>query len=205
MLAEAPWTIASADLDRLRAVGLGDEALVQAIGIAGFFCYVTRVADATGIDYDYESPLPLLEPDRDREPLPRPPREAWPAPATEPRLSLALRPASAAALAAWDAYLFDRDAPLARGERALVAGTAAWHACDAAGVDRHGRRAPTNERESRLADFADRLGLAPWTSSPTDLDGLRAIGLDDAALLDAIGTIAYQSARSRIDLALAAS
>jgi uncharacterized protein YciW len=166
---------------------------------------VTRVADATGIDYDYVSPLPLLEPDRDRAPLPRPPRERWPVASAEPRLTLGLRPATAAALAAWDGYLFDRDAPLARPERALLASRAAAHACDAAGVERHGAAEPSDERAARLAAFADRLSLTPWASSAADLDGLRAVGLDDAALLDAIGTVAYQSARSRIDLALAAS
>jgi uncharacterized protein YciW len=205
LVAEAPWTITADDLDRLRAVGLGDEALVQATGIAGFFCYVTRVADATGIDYDYVSPLPLLEPDRAREPLPRPPRERWPHGSRSPRLTLDLRPATAAALAAWEEYLFDRDVPLARRERRLLAARAAGHACDAAGTARHGAGEPAGEREARLAAFADRLSLAPWTTSAADLDALRAAGLDDAALLDAIGTVAYQSARSRIDLALAAS
>mgnify|MGYP000033995590 CR=1 FL=1 len=34
------------------------------------------------------SPLPLLEPDRDRAPLPRPPRERWPVASPEPRLTL---------------------------------------------------------------------------------------------------------------------
>lgn len=40
----------STDIDRLRAVGLDDETISDAIQIVSFFNYVTRVADGVGIE-----------------------------------------------------------------------------------------------------------------------------------------------------------
>jgi alkylhydroperoxidase family enzyme len=43
-----------ADIDALRAVGLDDAAISDAIQVVGYFNYVTRVADGVGIDDEPE-------------------------------------------------------------------------------------------------------------------------------------------------------
>jgi len=40
----------SADLDHLRAQGLDDRAIHDAVQVIGFFNYATRVADALGVE-----------------------------------------------------------------------------------------------------------------------------------------------------------
>jgi uncharacterized peroxidase-related enzyme len=42
------------DVRRLRAEGWSDEALVDAVGIVGFFNYITRVADGLGVELNTE-------------------------------------------------------------------------------------------------------------------------------------------------------
>lgn len=39
-----------ADLDKLRAAGFSDRALHDAVQIVGYFNYITRVADALGVE-----------------------------------------------------------------------------------------------------------------------------------------------------------
>ena len=39
-----------ADIDRLRALGLGDRAIHDATQVIGYFNYITRVADALGVE-----------------------------------------------------------------------------------------------------------------------------------------------------------
>jgi uncharacterized peroxidase-related enzyme len=43
-----------ADIDALRAVGLDDAAVSDAIQVVGYFNYVTRVADGVGIEDEPE-------------------------------------------------------------------------------------------------------------------------------------------------------
>jgi uncharacterized peroxidase-related enzyme len=212
LITTAPWTLTRADLDRLRAVGLPDEGVVQAVTIGALFNYVTRVADAIGLEFDYESPLPRLQVDVSVEPLPRPDREGWPAldvdPALDPgaalSLSLALRPASAAAFERWRAHVFERDAPISRRDRAVLGRAAAFHVCDAAGVSAFADAAPTSPREAALAAYATKLTLAPWQMTEADLAPLRRESLDDAALLHVVAVVALQNTLSRIRLALGA-
>src|SRR6185437_6104793 len=80
LLTEAPWTVDAGDLDRLRAVGLGDESVVQVVTIAAMFNHLVRAADATGIEFDYTTALPKLAVNRDRAPVPRPAPAEWPRP-----------------------------------------------------------------------------------------------------------------------------
>ena len=42
------------DIDALRAVGLDDTTISDAIQVVGYFNYVTRVADGVGIDDEPE-------------------------------------------------------------------------------------------------------------------------------------------------------
>ncbi len=46
--------IDQADVDVLRAQGLDDAAISDAIQVVGYFNYVTRVADGVGIDDEAE-------------------------------------------------------------------------------------------------------------------------------------------------------
>jgi alkylhydroperoxidase family enzyme len=200
LLTEAPWTVDAGDLGRLRAVGLGDEAIVQAITIAAMFNHFVRAADATGVEFDYVTALPKLAVDRDRAPAPRPAPAEWPRPA--PRLPRALRPATMAAFEAWRAYLFERSDALPRRERAVIARTAALHLCDAAGVEAWSGAGAETSREQALAAFAEKLTVTPWRMDPEDLEALRAEGLDDVQVLHAIAGVGLQNVLSRVHLAL---
>ncbi len=49
-LTRHPHDMTPADLDRLRAHGLDDRALHDAVQVIGYFNYITRVADALGVE-----------------------------------------------------------------------------------------------------------------------------------------------------------
>lgn len=200
LITDAPWTVDDDDLDRLRAAGLGDEAIVQVVTIAAVFNHLVRAADGTGVEADYPSPLPRFEVERDRAPIPRPERDAWPI--TKPRLPLSLRPATEAALSAWRAYAFADGAGLSARDRAVLAHTAAHALCDARGAAEHPAPSLDDPRESALAAYAEKLTITPWGMSATDLTPLRALGLDDRALLHVIATVGLQNTLSRLHLAL---
>ncbi|MFT3772107.1 MAG: hypothetical protein QM820_42415 [Minicystis sp.] len=200
LLTDAPWTVDDGDLERLRAAGLDDEGAVQVVTIAAVFNHLVRMADGTGVEADYPSPLPRFEVDRAREPIPRPDRAEWPT--ARPRLSRALRPATEASIAAWRDYIFTPGLGLSARDRAVIAGTAAFHLCDAAGVDEHGDATPRDAREAALSAYAEKLTRTPWRMSAEDLAPLRAQGLDDRGLLHVIATTGMQNALSRLRLAL---
>jgi uncharacterized peroxidase-related enzyme len=48
-LTEAAWKMTLDDLERLRAVGFDDVAILQITLIASWFNYINRVADALGV------------------------------------------------------------------------------------------------------------------------------------------------------------
>lgn len=199
-LAEAPWTMDDRDHDRLHAAGLSDEEIVHAVTIVGMFSHFTRAADATAITPDYTSPLPRMEVDAAREPLPRPDPEAWPKVAA--RLSIELLPSIAGAFARWREYVLTRTESLSARDRAVLARAAAHHLCDAAGVAEHADGAPRSPREAALAAFAEKLTVTPWRMQDADLLALRRAGLEDRGLLQAIGVVGFQNQASRVRLAL---
>lgn len=49
--------MAPADLDALRALGLDDRAIHDAVQVVGYFNYITRVADALGVEVEAHIPL----------------------------------------------------------------------------------------------------------------------------------------------------
>lgn len=55
-LTRAPGAMRAADLDPLRAQGLDDRAIHDAVQVVGYFNYINRVADGLGLE---------LEPDMD--------------------------------------------------------------------------------------------------------------------------------------------
>jgi alkylhydroperoxidase family enzyme len=198
---ERPWALRGADLERARAAGLGDDAVLQAVVLSAYFNYLNRVADAVDIEFDYESPLPVPDRDPSREPEARPPREAWP---TRPAFGLALaqRPLTAEAFDRWRTYVLERDAPLSRRERAVVVRAVAASLCDARTVEALAEAAPGSPREERLAAYAERLTATPWRLTEDDLHALRALGLDDRGLLDVISVASFPNTASRLSLLL---
>ena len=204
ILAEAPWTIGRADLDRARAVGLSDGTLAHAIVLTSFFHYLNRVADAVDLDFDYESPLERLVRATGREPIERPPPARWTCGEGLPALSFADFPRAEAPFEAWRAYLTERNAPLGRRQRNVLRRAAAAALCDAAGVSELADATPRDDLERRLAAYAHTMTVAPWRLTKDALDGLRKGGLDDGGLLDLISVAAFQNTASRIRLGFTA-
>ena len=196
-LTAAPWSVTPAFAEEFAAEGLDGAAVQAATGVVAMFNYLTRVADATGIDFDYASPLPVFQPDRDREPTPRPGREAWPAVSDEYR-TLPAFPDLGPAWLQWRTHVFDSDEPLTRRERRLLAAAAAQESCDRTRADSLADTTPGDDRESRLDAFARKLSRQPWRMTPADLDGLRAAGYPEPALLHVISVVALQNAESRL-------
>ncbi len=203
LLTEAPWLVSAGDLDGMGRAGIADHEIVHAVAVTGFFNYVTRVADASGIEFDYESPLPRLQIDLGREPLPRPPRAEWPELDPSPRRPISLRPATEAALAAFRSHAFELDAPLTRRERRVIARVAMEGVCDA-GASALDDAAPRTPREEALAAYAAKLTVTPWRMTEADLAPLRQEGLDDRGLLHTLSLVAFQNMDSRVRLALGA-
>lgn len=202
-LTAEPWAVTAASRDDLMAHGLDEADLEAAIGVVAMFNYLTRVADASGIDFDYASPLPRFEPRRQQEAVPRPDGSAWPVVGAEFR-TFPRFPALSEAWQRWRGYLLDADEPLTRRQRGVLVRAAAVACCDRFRVDELAEYHPDGDAEIALADFAERLSLRPWRMRPTDLDGLRAAGHPEPALLHIISVVAHQNAESRAALGRAA-
>ena len=88
------------------------------------FNYFTRVADATGIEFDYPTAPPAFEPDLCQVTAPRPDRpvsfSGLAGVRRRPRLE-GLR----AAWESWRAYVLEADQPISQRERRLLAAVAA--------------------------------------------------------------------------------
>lgn len=205
LLADAPWTIGRADLERARGAGLSDGSIAHVVVLSSFFHYLNRVADAIDIELDYESPLERPIKDSARPAIERPPFEDWPRPSGSPALSFADFPAASVPFEAWRAYVTERDAPLARRSRDVLRRAAAQALCDAETVEELVHATPQDEREQRLAAYANTMTVAPWRLTRQMLDALRADGLDDRPLLDLITVAAFQNTASRIRLAFSAN
>jgi hypothetical protein len=198
-----PWALTRDVLDDVAAQGIGPDAMEAAVGVVALFNYFTRVADASGIEFDYTSPLPTFEPDVCRVPAARPDRSAWPVVGGE-RRTFVRRPALRDAWQRWRDYVFGSDQPLSRRERTMLAAAAAAECCDAWRVDELAGAGiePRTDAEQHLVDFACRMSRHPWQMTAEDLDGLRAAGYPELALLHAISVVALQNADSRLALVL---
>lgn len=191
-------------MDELAAQGLDANQLETATAIVGVFNYLTRVADASGIEFDYTSPLPRFQPERERRASGRPGVQSWPVIGPEFRTFPRL-PAFAQAWQRWHEYVFDSDEPLARRERMVLALAAARECCDRWRADELAAYEPADDRERLLAGFARRLSREPWRMRPADLESLRRAGYPEPALLHAIAVVALQNAESRVAMGRAAS
>ena len=65
------------------------------------------------------------------------------------------------------------------------------------------RQAALPEREAALAAYAEKLTLQPADVTPADLEPLRAVGLDDHQILEAVQVIGMFNMTNRVSTALA--
>lgn len=215
-LTSQPWALTPDVVAEVARHGLDAEQVEVAVGVVAMFNYFTRVADATGIEFDYQTPLPAFEPDLRRDAALRPgrPASAVPAPSVAAALSVAAargdRPQPRdqrlrAAWESWRAYELEADQPLSPRERRLLACVAAEDAADWAAAESLGGTEPVRSGDDELISFARKLSREPWCMQPEDLEKLRASGRSEVAVLHVISVVAHQNADSRLATGLAAA
>ena len=177
--------------------GLDEEQVEAAVGVISMFNYFTRVADATGIEFDYPTPLPAFEPDLCQVTAPRPGRPV----SSHPEAGFRPRPRQQQLRVAWEswrAYVLEADEPLSRRERRLLASVAAEEAADWEGAEALNGLESGESSDGRLVAFARKLSRQPWQMESADLERLRASGYSDEAVLHMISVVAHQNADSRL-------
>ena len=174
----APWDLSRAHRARANTDGLDDDAILHVVLQAAYFGHLNRIADATGVPLDYEVQLAAEHADPSAPALPPAPRFVT----GRPAIDLSRRPTTQAALSEWRRYLIEKDAPLSRRQRTLIA---RWVA-------------------AALQTLAETVTLAPWQLTDASFAALRDEGFDDAALFDVCATASSATMFSRIEVALAA-
>ncbi|PZC46899.1 MAG: Alkylhydroperoxidase family enzyme, contains CxxC motif [Chloroflexi bacterium] len=71
-------------------------------------------------------------------------------------------------------------------------------ASEVAKVANNWRTAELDAKERAMLEFSERLTFTPGLMSPDDLDGLRAVGFDEAQILAIVAAAAYRNFVSRI-------
>jgi hypothetical protein len=204
-LTARPWALTPHAMAGAGRHGLDEQQVEASIGVISMFNYFTRVADATGIEFDYKTPLPAFEPDLRQAAAPRPRRPGSSARgAGRGRQQPRHRPLRAA-WESWRAYVMESDEPISRGERRLLAIVAAEESGDWEGARALGELSSPTDGDSRLIRFARKLSRQPWAMEASDLAELRAAGYPEDALLHIISVVAHQNADSRLDLGLSAA
>ena len=168
------------------------------------FNYFTRVADATGIEFDYPTPLPAFEPDLCQVTAPRPGRPV----SSHPEAGFRPRPQQQQLRVAWEswrAYVLEADEPLGRRERRLLASVAAEEAADWEGAEALNGLKSVESSDEQLVGFARKLSRQPWRMESADLERLRASGYSEEAVLHMISVVAHQNADSRLVAGLRAA
>jgi hypothetical protein len=196
---EHPWAITGADLARARAAGLDEAGVLHAVLQASLFGHFNRIADAVGVDLDYPDSFgaPHVEPAT--------PPYLWPTSVPDPNvprpIELASRSGAVDLATAWERYALDRDSPLTRRQRAVVAAAVAERLGDVSTPP----LAPETDLERALVDLADLVTLAPWRLAPSAYTQIRLAGLsDDSDVFDAVATASSAGVFSRIRVTLAA-
>ena len=192
-----PWSLSRAYHAEWHAAGLSDDDILHAIALSSFFGHLNRIADAVRVPLDYKVRLepPATDPG---EPalLPSPIAVTG-----RPAIELSRRPATAQAIATWRTYIFDRDAPLTRRQRTVLARWVSLFLGDG------GISTPAdltvNPIDGALRDLAETITLAPWKLSDASFAPLRKHGLDDAAIFDACAVASSAGFFSRVQVALA--
>jgi hypothetical protein len=200
-LTAQPWALTGEAVHDAGRQGLDEEQIEAAVGVISMFNYFTRVADATGIEFDYQTPLPAFEPNLRQVTAPRPDRSSPPAaPRRRPQF-----PPLQAAWASWRAYVLDADQPISRRERRLLASVAAEEAADWEGAEALNGGKSAGGGDAPLVGFARKLSRQPWSMEAADLESLRAAGYGEDAVLHVISVVAHQNADSRLAAGLAAA
>jgi hypothetical protein len=203
-LTAQPWALTADAVQDAGRQGLDEEQIEAAVAVISMFNYFTRVADATGIEFDYVTPLPAFEPDRGQVTAPRPERPGSPGPYAGHRR----RPRHQqlqAAWASWRAYVLDAEEPISRRERRLLACVAAEEAADWETAEALGGLRSVAEGDDLLIGFARKLSRQPWCMEADDLERLRKAGYREEAVLHVISVTAHQNADSRLAAGLAAA
>ena len=203
-LTARPWALTQEAVEDARRQGLDEDQIEAAIGVISLFNYFTRVADATGIEFDYPTALPAFEPDLGQVTAPRPDRPvSFSGPAggrRRPRLE-GLR----AAWESWRAYVLEADQPISQRERRLLAAVAAEEAADWEGAEALNGSKSGPDGDDQLIGFARKLSRQPWRMGKEDLERLRSLGYSEQAVLHVISVVAHQNADSRLVLGLGQS
>jgi alkylhydroperoxidase family enzyme len=203
-LTAQPWALTGEAVQDAGRQGLDEEQIEAAVGVISMFNYFTRVADATGIEFDYQTPLPAFEPNLRQVTAPRPDRSV-----SSSRPVAARRrpqhPQLRAAWASWRTYVLDADEPISRRERRLLASVAAEEAADWEGAEALNGGKSAGDGDDRLVGFARKLSRQPWSMETEDLERLRAAGYCEEAVLHVISVVAHQNADSRLAAGLTAA
>ena len=203
-LTARPWDLTAEAVGDARRQGLDEDQIEAAIGVISLFNYFTRVADATGIEFDYPTALPAFEPDLGQVTAPRPDRPvSFSTPAEGRR-----RPRLAGLRAAWESwrtYVLESDQPISQRERRLLATVAAEEAADWEGVEALNGFKSGSDGDDELIGFARKLSRQPWRMGKGDVERLRSLGYSEEAVLHVISVVAHQNADSRLVLGLGAT
>ena len=192
-----PWLLSRAHHAGAHAAGLSDDDILHAILLSSYFGHLNRIADAVSVPLDYKVQLPVPATD------PSVPALAASPVAITGRVAIELsrRPATAQAFAGWRTYIFDRDAPLTRRQRTVLARWVSSFLGDG------GISTPSdlteNPIDGALRRLAETITLAPWQLSSDSFAQLRKHGLVDAALFDACAVASSAGMFSRVTVALA--
>ena len=190
-VALAPWTAR-------RPRELSDDEILHVVALSAFFGHLNRIADAVAapLDYEVRHLPPQAEPSTPML-LAAPARVPG-----EPAIALARRPATADALASWRSYVFERDEPLTRRQRAVIAA----HVAESLGDRDHEDDGlePRGDLEGGLVELAVVVTRAPWWLVDEPHKSWDGLGLSDAALFDAVATASTAGVASRITVALTA-
>ena len=60
------------------------------------------------------------------------------------------------------------------------------------------RTADLSDADRGMLDYAVKLTLEPWAMKPTDVEGLKALGFDETAVLDIVQVAAYYAFVNRL-------
>jgi alkylhydroperoxidase family enzyme len=201
-LTAEPWALTWETVEDVGSQGLDEEQIEAAVGVISMFNYFTRVADATGIEFDYLTPLPAFQPDLCQETALRPSR---PVPANRDVSRSRRRPRDRQLQTAWESwrtYVLETEEPISRRERRLLASVTAEETTDWEGAEALSGLKCLAAGDGQLAGFARKLSRQPWRMEAGDLTRLRAAGYSDEALLHVISVVAHQNADSRLAIGL---
>ncbi len=193
-----PWALSREHHESWLAAGLTDDDILHAVMLSAYFGHLNRIADAVAVPLDYVVQLPVPAADPSVPALAPSPLAVTGRPAIDP----ARRPATVGALAAWRTYVFDRDTPLTRRQRTVLARWVSHYLGD--GSISSPDDLTANPIDSALRQLAEVITLAPWQLADATFATLRSHGLDDAALFDACAVASSAGTFSRITVALAA-